>query len=106
MTPVTQLSADQLMAQFEDIDQTFPKPQASLPGLVERHNAIIVELGRRAKVLDEAKEDYRRRMVDSFAASASFSIAALWQAHNGRELTDEEVAALAGQLHAFFVAVK
>lgn len=105
MIPVTQLSALDMMAELEHLEQVRGNARLA-PESAARHNALMVELGRRVKCLDESTEDWRKLMVEAFARSASVAVCGLWQAHRGRELTAEEAARFARVMHDFFVTIK
>lgn len=104
MTPVTQLPAAELVAEFEHLEQV--RGATKLPDdLAARHNALVVELGRRAIT---AEEPGKKDVVGVFAHNASAAVCALWKAYydRPREMTDSEMWRVEDLLRAFFMTIK
>lgn len=106
MTPVTQLSALDLLAELDRLEAEGGIDGAFAPDDQARWNAVKVELGRRVHCLDESTEDWRQQMVQAFAFSAGIAVTGLWRAFRGRALTDDESKKFATVMRDFFVTIK
>lgn len=105
MKPVTELTADELLAEADQMNRMLlgASTDEFTSEAYERRDDLNDAIRQRLQEYDKAREDARVAAVSSFAGSAAYAVSSLWVAHGGSPLADDKTQAFAKLLYEFFL---